>query len=325
MPIEFSCPSCGKTLRVPDDAGGKHAKCPNCGTIQVVPGGAASLPTAQSTPPWSFGEPFAGGPPRKESSYDAGREVNPYAPSAPVTLEPKAAGPDDVPITNQRPSIEDIMGHAWQIWKENLGLLVGVTLVAGAISLAIDIPRSLLQNAMAESGEQEMALLVVVVGTPLSSVVNLFVGIGVAQISLKLARRQPAEFAELFGGGQRFWPVLGGWLLATVAYTIGLLLCIVPGIILALMFWPFYYLLVDGRAKVFESYSLAQSITEGNWGTTFILALVSFGVMIVGVLAFCIGVLFAAPLVTMIWATAYLMMSGQLSPGGFKPVPAPAI
>ena len=35
--------------------------------------------------------------------------------------------------------------------------------------------------------------------------------------------------------------------------------------------------------------------------------------MILGFLALCIGLLFAAPLVTLLWVVAYLMMSGQIS------------
>ena len=37
MPIEFECAECHKSLRVPDEAGGKQARCPDCGTIQQVP------------------------------------------------------------------------------------------------------------------------------------------------------------------------------------------------------------------------------------------------------------------------------------------------
>ena len=40
MPINMSCPSCGKTLSAPDSAAGKRAKCPSCGQIMIVPGAA---------------------------------------------------------------------------------------------------------------------------------------------------------------------------------------------------------------------------------------------------------------------------------------------
>ena len=48
MPIQTSCPSCGKTLRVPDTLVGKNVKCPSCQTQFVASeSGAAS----ESPPP----------------------------------------------------------------------------------------------------------------------------------------------------------------------------------------------------------------------------------------------------------------------------------
>ena len=37
MAIEFRCTKCGKLLRTGDDTAGKHAKCPECGEILVIP------------------------------------------------------------------------------------------------------------------------------------------------------------------------------------------------------------------------------------------------------------------------------------------------
>ncbi|HUE73044.1 MAG TPA: hypothetical protein VMP01_19320 [Pirellulaceae bacterium] len=316
MAIEFACTSCQKLLRVPDDAPGKQVKCPNCGMIQAVPAGITSGPPAESSQPWSFSEPGAGSAPPTQYSHGSGGALNPYAPPSPVTFAPKPS--NDVPITNQRPTIEDILGHAWRVWQENLGLLVGVTLVIVGISWAIGIPLGFMQAALEANGEKEMAAIVGGVGNIIAQVVQIFLGIGQSQIALKLARGQPAEFGDLFHGGSRFWPVLGVSILLGLAVFAGMLACIVPGIILALMLWPTYYLVVENRSKVFDSFSLAYQITEGNKGTTFVLALIGMGINLLGVLALCIGLLFSAPLVVMIFVTAYLMMSGQLFPGGVK-------
>ncbi|HLW64098.1 MAG TPA: hypothetical protein VKS79_02185 [Gemmataceae bacterium] len=49
MPIQTSCPSCGRALRVPDDLMGKNVKCPSCQTqfVAEAAGGAA----AEAPPP----------------------------------------------------------------------------------------------------------------------------------------------------------------------------------------------------------------------------------------------------------------------------------
>jgi hypothetical protein len=43
MAIEFHCHACGKLVRAPDDAGGKHAKCPACHQSVYVPLPATEL------------------------------------------------------------------------------------------------------------------------------------------------------------------------------------------------------------------------------------------------------------------------------------------
>lgn len=37
MPIDFPCSQCGNILRVADEFAGRHAKCPACGSVVVVP------------------------------------------------------------------------------------------------------------------------------------------------------------------------------------------------------------------------------------------------------------------------------------------------
>lgn len=44
--IHLTCDKCDRELEVPDDLAGKKVKCPACGDINVVPGGAASPPVA---------------------------------------------------------------------------------------------------------------------------------------------------------------------------------------------------------------------------------------------------------------------------------------
>lgn len=251
-----------------------------------------------------------GGGPSNSSPFAPA--ANPYAPSAPIPFEPKVPSAFRGPITNQRPSMEEIMGHAWEVWKSNLGLLVGTTAVVIGISWAIAIPLGIVQGAIEANGEKEVAAIVGGLGNIAAQLVQIFLGIGQAQIALKLARRENAEFVDLFNGGPRFLWVFLVSLLYGAAVIAGSMACVVPGIIVAMILWPVYWLVVDDRAGVLKSFSVAHEITQGNLGTSFVVGLVWFGINLLGIFALCVGILFAAPLATMILATAYLMMSGQL-------------
>ena len=51
MPIVVVCPSCGKSLKAPDTAAGKNAKCGSCGTAIRIPGGAMTTTADAPLPP----------------------------------------------------------------------------------------------------------------------------------------------------------------------------------------------------------------------------------------------------------------------------------
>ena len=51
MPQQISCPSCARTLNVPDELIGKTVRCPGCKTTFTAQGEAPSAPVQAETPP----------------------------------------------------------------------------------------------------------------------------------------------------------------------------------------------------------------------------------------------------------------------------------
>ena len=340
MAIEFRCTGCQQQLRVPDESAGRSAKCPKCGAIVLVPSPAAAAPnpfgaSGQSmggpfgpASPASGANPFGAGPADRPSSFGpavaTGGPVNPYASPQAAAYQPPMV-PASVPIVPRVVSVEEVFNHAWQVWQINLGLLVGVTVAVIGISWVFGLLLGMLQVAILQSdAPPEMMRMVDIVGQIAGNLLQLYLGIGQTQVAIKLARRHPANFSDLFAGGSRFLPVLAVYILLMLAIVAGLLLLIVPGILLALMWWPAYYLIVDGKAGILESFSVAGRITKGNWGTAVVLWLLNIVIVICGMLLLCIGLLFALPLASVLWAAAYLMMSGQLAPHGAPPSPGGA-
>ena len=180
------------------------------------------------------------------------------------------------------------------------------------IRLALTYGPMVFENALRAARQREAVVLLRFATSLIDAVVGIYLSIGMVQLSLKLARRQPAEIADLFGGGSRLLPTIAVSIVFGIIISIGLILCVIPGIIMLLMWWPVYYLVVDEKAEITESFAVAGAVTRGNRMTSFLLALVSFGIAFLGLLMCGIGIIFAAPLITMIWCVAYLMMSGQI-------------
>jgi uncharacterized membrane protein len=154
---------------------------------------------------------------------------------------------------------------------------------------------------------------------------QLYFGAGQMHVCMLVARGQPAGVSDLFIGMDRFLPFLGFTLLITPIVIVAALPLNIPLIFLLLFYWPSLYLLVDGKCGIMESFNAAQRITEGNKLTTFLVHLVGGGFVTLGYFACLVGVFAAMPLVSVMWCTAYLMMSGQIpvpprrQPPGYVP------
>jgi hypothetical protein len=84
MAIEFRCTQCGRLLRTGDETAGRHAQCPECGSISPIPTSSASgtSSAAAASPVMATeGNPFAVGQP---ADYQPPSD-NPYqSPAAPA-------------------------------------------------------------------------------------------------------------------------------------------------------------------------------------------------------------------------------------------------
>ncbi len=309
MTIQFTCGKCGQVLRVGDESAGKPARCPKCSHVMAVPIAASW----NATTPFQPGD--SGTPDEPWRDPDT---ANPYlAPAAPQ-YPPRSGMPDalggDGKIVNVPVDIGDILSYAFQVWKDNLAMLIGAFVVLTVITTAFSYFTEAVVSVSEHAGLDETPAFIFIFLGALSGrfVLNTFLYAGYWQMMLRMARRQPVEFTDLFGAGPVLLPAIGVSLLFVLAVGAGLICLIAPGIIIALIWWPCYTLVVDRRARVLESFGVAREITTNNLGTSALVYLVSGGILGLGFLACCVGAVVAAPLASMLTVVAYLMMSGQL-------------
>lgn len=196
---------------------------------------------------------------------------------------------------------------SWEVFTNELGLLLGVAITTGVVSIISNIINDSM-DGMHDDGLIMLAFLAIIV----LNLIQTFLAIGQTRICLKLLRGQPTSYAELFSGSDKFIPVVGFYLLIIAPLVLGFLLLIIPGVLMLLYFWPAFTLIVDDKTSVLESFGVAGEIGGRNMMNSFVLAIASVGIGIAGLAACCVGVFFAAAFLSVLWAAAYLMMSGQL-------------
>ncbi|GAG16690.1 unnamed protein product, partial [marine sediment metagenome] len=142
-------------------------------------------------------------------------------------------------------------------------------------------------------------------------VVQMYLTAGHHIFMLRMVRGEPYQIGDLFSGGRFVVRMLGNNLVMFILVGLGMMACIVPGVIVLLMFWPFVYVLVDTDARGLEPLSRAKDITSGNWGAVFLLFLAFVGIQFAGAIACLVPLLLTTPFVVLLFAVAYCEMTGQ--------------
>lgn len=156
MPIQFSCSSCNKTLRVSSKYVGKKAKCPQCITVNVVPAENEEMeaPSSNLEPLPSVSESFGASVqalPKVSAPASAGAaSSNPYAISTSTTQDAyqnnimsQGSGSSGGALNVYRPLYDSIFFLNFLAWTNiimgGLLCLIIVGVIQGGILLWVGI------------------------------------------------------------------------------------------------------------------------------------------------------------------------------------------
>ena len=169
----------------------------------------------------------------------------------------------------------------------------------------------------------------------ITNLISTFLGLGIIRIGLNIVDSKAFTIAQLFGGGPYLLRAILAALLwtAVLACAVGIVVapafflssvmshapfiatCIVAGIVLfvgliylSLRFGFYSVAIVDRNASVIEAFQYSSRITTHNRLLLFLLMLLGILIVLAGLIAFCVGVLFAYPLVCIAWVVAYRWM-----------------
>jgi hypothetical protein len=267
--------------------------------------------------------------------------VNPYAaPQADLSPGPSyVPGPrGDAPF-----SASLVIGQAWEIFRDRLGVAWPI----GVVPLAISWVYQIAVQAMAATVDQTSL-------TGLAAVVLLLISMVVLQVWLQLgqnlgllrvARGEPASVGDLFRASGS---MLLSWILATlivglglvaaivacmlpvglavvllgrdsaaspVLLVVGFLIVVAVAILLGVRLSQFPYVIVDRNAGPIQALQTSWELTRGR-------TLVLFGLMIVagliamsGIILCIVGLFFTVPLSYLLYACTYVALNGEV-PGG---------
>lgn len=233
---------------------------------------------------------------------------------------PTATGAIEEIVPGSEPIIATAcVKRAWDLTVKNIGPLIAVVAIYTAISMLLSLgfgfigAVSGLQPSTFESpstvrdtnGAQVVFSLV---SNLISHLVSVFLMLGFIRISLNIVSGKPFSVGMLFGQGDKLLRGFFAGILYGLMVGIGLILLIFPGIYLALRFGHYMNAIVDKNMGIMDAFSYSGRLTENNKLNLFVIFLFSVAITIAGCLALIVGLLFAYPMIAVMWVVAYRWM-----------------
>ncbi|RYD31404.1 MAG: hypothetical protein EOP85_22795 [Verrucomicrobiaceae bacterium] len=225
---------------------------------------------------------------------------------------------DEIPHGSEPLDVAACVKRGFELTTRNFGMILlsgliyfAVTMGAGIALSVIDVAtgwNQIIPNLFADEAVRQ-AMLQQQVGSPMSMIANhlisMFLSLGFVRIGLNIASGHEFSVSMLFGEGKKLIPAVGAGILYSLMVVIGCLLLIVPGVYLAIRYGQYMNAMVDRNLGVMESFRYSSSITTNNRWNLFLLAILCFLIALAGVVALCVGVVFAVPVAWLSTVVAY--------------------
>ncbi len=178
-------------------------------------------------------------------------------------------------------------------FKANISVFVKLALVVVAINIVVGIISGMFDRTPIN-----------LLWSLVSFAISIVVQVGFTKIILDLHDGKPLNFSHLY----MLYPLALRFLGASILYgfivAVGLILFIVPGVIWALKFQFYSFLIVDKNIGIMDSLKKSSAMTEGIKMNLFLFAFILVVINIAGALALIIGLFVTIP--TTIMATVYV-------------------
>lgn len=266
------------------------------------PGYGAPQPGSYPPPP-GYGTPPGGYPPPPPTAG--------YG--APLQPTPGFGGPGGTPTLN----IADALGYAWNKYKSNAGVWIGILLIAAVISIAVGA----IFTDWSQVGEFDEDMTFTdyaefsdfsvwgIIGRIVTTIVGYLISAALIRGALhELDGNRPGigAFFQFTNVGA----IIVASFLVGLATGIGLVLLIIPGIIIAfLTYWTLQFV-IDQEQDAITAIKSSFGAISANVGPLVLLALVLVALNIVGFLLCLVGLLVSVPLTVLASTYAYRVVVG---------------
>jgi hypothetical protein len=137
------------------------------------------------------------------------------------------------------------------------------------------------------------------------------ISFGLVRISLKIVNGQPVEISDAMPSGPQVVPYALTAILVQIIVTIGLYLCVIPGLIAALFLWFAQFAVIDENLQPGDAIKRSIDLVKPHWGGVLGFMVVAVLINVVGAILCLVGLLVTAPLTTVAAAHVFKSLKGE--------------
>jgi len=278
---------------------------PPSGSYPPPPGGYPPPPGSYPPPPGGYPPPPGSYPP-PQGNYPP--------PGYPVPGAPGFGAPAY--------SVGEAVSWAWNKFSKNAAAILVPTLVFGVVYAilqgaiqAISTAFSTVDSSSYSDGYSASVslglggIVVSVLGGIVMVIVTAVVQSAYIGGMLDIANGQPVEIGSFFKP-RNVVNVIIASILSSLIVFVGVLLCIVPGVIATILLLFTTAVVVDRNVSGIDGLTTSFNIAKANFGPVALTWLTTIGIGILGVLACLVGLIVAYPVIGLVTVYAYRKLSG---------------
>jgi hypothetical protein len=204
-------------------------------------------------------------------------------------------------------SATDAIGYGWKGFTANIGPLVLIGLVL--------IVATGLSNWLSQGFE---SLGLTIIGSVLSAFISLVISLGLIRAALSILDGGRPSVEQLVST-KDIGPYIIASLLVALIVTVGLVLCIIPGLVAGFLLQFYGYAIIDRKSDSVTtapqssptgSLRASFEVVAGNVGPLILLAVLCFLLNVAGALLCGVGLLVTVPVTSIAIAYAWRYFSG---------------
>lgn len=218
--------------------------------------------------------------------------------------------------------VGEAVSWAWNKFSKNVTAILVPTLVFGVVYAVLQAVIQGVTSAFSTVDSTSYAdgygasislglggIVVTVLGAIVTVIVAAVVQSAYLGGMLDIANGQPVQIGSFFTPRNVVNVVIAS-VLSSIIVGIGVLLCIVPGVIATILLLFTTAVVVDRNVSGVEGLRTSFAIAKANFGPTALTWLTTVGIGILGVLACLVGLIVAYPVIALVTVYAYRTLSG---------------